>query len=185
MNPVANGNASSGEPLPPHVEESVRAVERFHAEHHGRATLLERSLDQIKDRLSAPLFIVSVAVLVAAWVMINSLAKDIAWDTPPFPYLELALSSFALLVTVLILATQRRADTLAAHREQLILQLAFVSEQKATKIVALLEELRRDSPQLRDRIDPVAEQMTESVDPEAVSEALRNTVKDAPVKEKS
>jgi len=62
---------------------------------------------------------------------------------------------------------------LAAHREQLILQLAFVNERKTAKIVALLEELRRDSPQLRDRRDPVAEQMTESINAREVSEALR------------
>ena len=83
-------------------------------------------------------------------------------------------STLAFLVTVLILATQRRADSLADHREQLILQLAFVSEQKTAKIIGLLEELRRDSPQVRDRVDHVAEQMTEIVDPKAVSNALRD-----------
>jgi uncharacterized membrane protein len=178
-------NTPNSGTLPPHVEESVRAVERLHSEHHDRATPFERALDRIKHGLSAPKFIVSAATLVIVWIAFNCLIPRFAWDPPPFPYLELVLSGVALFVTVLILGTQQRADTLAVHREQLILQLGFVSEQKATKIVSLLEELRRDSPQLRDRVDPVAEQMTESVDPKTVSDAIRNTVDSSPTEEKS
>ena len=170
--------------LQPHVEETVRAVEQLRIEHHIRATPLERTLDRAKDRLSAPLSIVSIAILVAAWIVLNSAAGRSAPDPPPFAYLDIVLSSLAFLVTVLILATQRRADTLAAHREQLILQLSFVSEQKTAKIIALLEEQRRDSPQMRDRVDLVAEQMTESVDPRAVSEALRDTAQSGAAAEK-
>ncbi len=132
---------------------------------------LERLLDWLKAKASAPVFIVAATVIVVVWIAVNAALGRSALDPPPFPSLEIVLSSFAFLVTLLILATQRRADALAAHREQLILQLAFVSEQKTAKIVALLEELRRDSPQLRDRVDHVADEMTESVDPRAVSEA--------------
>jgi uncharacterized membrane protein len=171
----AIATSTPNEVLPPHVEETARAVEQLHVEHKDRATSLERLLDRLKEQVSTPLFIVVGAIVVTAWIAINMVAGRAAPDPPPFNFLEIVLSFFAFLVTVLILATQRRADTLAAHREQLILQLAFVSEQKTAKIIALLEEQRRDSPQLRDRVDRVAEQMTEAVDPHAVSEALRNT----------
>jgi uncharacterized membrane protein len=170
----AIANPTPPEALPPHVAESARAVEELQIEHHVRATSLERTLDGLKERASMPSFIVAVTVLVAVWIVVNGTGLT-AWDPPPFIYLEIVLSSLAFLMTILILATQRRADTLAAHREQLILQLAFVSEQKTAKVIGLLEELRRDSPHLRDRVDTVAEQMTESVDPHAVSEALRGT----------
>ena len=122
----------------------------------------------MKDALPADRFI-------AIWVLANLLPRttDRAWDPPPFAYLQLALSAFAGVVTVLILATQRRADTLAGHREQMILQLAMVTEQKTAKMIALLEELRRDSPQVCNRIDPEAQQMALAADPLAVSHALR------------
>jgi uncharacterized membrane protein len=160
--------------LPPHVEETVRAVEQMRAEHHTNATSIERTLEWIKIRMSAPVFVLFVIAFVGIWIGVNVVLRNVAWDRPPFAYLELTLSALAFFVTILILATQRRADTLAGHREQLILQLAFVSEQKTAKIIGLLEELRRDSPQLRDRIDRVADQMTEAVDPHAVSDALRD-----------
>jgi uncharacterized membrane protein len=163
--------------LPRHVEETARAVEQLHVEHHERATRSERFLEHVKARVSQPVFVVAIAGFAALWIVANFWlhGRNLAWDPPPFAYLELVLSTLALFVTILILATQRRADILASHREQLILQLVFVSEQKTAKIIALLEEQRRDSPQLRDRVDREAEQMTETVDPRTVSEALRNS----------
>jgi hypothetical protein len=72
-----------------------------------------------------------------------------------------------------ILATQWRADRLAEHREKLILQLTFVSEQKSAKLIALVEELRRDLPHVRNRVDREAQQMIETVNVTAVSEAVK------------
>ena len=162
------------EPLPPHVEETVHAVEQMRTDHHFSATPIDRAFGRVKALVGAPSFILSTIILVVIWIGGNLALHSIAWDPPPFSYLGLIFSTLAFLVTVLILATQRRADSLADHREQLILQLAFVSEQKTAKIIGLLEELRRDSPQVRDRVDHVAEQMTEIVDPKAVSNALRD-----------
>jgi uncharacterized membrane protein len=158
--------------LPPHVEETARAVEELRSEHRSNATPLERALDRIKMQASAPAFVVVAICVVSLWIAANTFFPKL-FDAPPFAYLQLALSALAFFATILILATQRRADMLAGHREQLILQLAFVSEQKTAKIIGLLEELRRDSPELKDRVDEVAVQMTETVNARAMSDALR------------
>ena len=42
----------------------------------------------------------------------------------------------------------------------LILELAILSEQKIAKVIQLLEELRRDNPNIHDRRDPEAETMS-------------------------
>jgi uncharacterized membrane protein len=89
-------------------------------------------------------------------------------DPPPFQWLQGVVSLAALLVTLMVLATQRRLAQRAARRGDLELQVNLLSEQKAAKLIALLEELRRDLPSVRDRIDPVANAMTEAVDPKAV-----------------
>ena len=72
----------------------------------------------------------------------------------------------------MILTTQRRADMLASHRSQLTLELAILAEQKSAKTIALLEEIRRDNPLLKDRTDPEAEEMSVPTDPAQVLEAL-------------
>ena len=78
-------------------------------------------------------------------------------------------------MTILILTTQRREDELAGLREQLILELAILTEQKSAKIIALLEELRRDAPNISDREDRQAEALSTPADPNAVADALKET----------
>jgi uncharacterized membrane protein len=86
--------------------------------------------------------------------------------------LELSLSLGSLLVTIGVLITQNREEKLAEQRAQLSLQVNLLSEQKIAKIIALLEELRGDLPNVRNRYDPEAEVMTEPADPHAVMESL-------------
>ena len=160
--------------LPPHVKETVRAVEKLHVEHRQGATSADRLLDRAKATISRPALLGFLLILVVGWLAVNLvLPLGVRPDPFPFVYLTLAVSLAALCLTVLILATQWRADGLAEHREKLILQLTFVSEQKATKLISLLEELRRDLPQVRDREDSEAQQMTATLNVNAVSDALR------------
>jgi uncharacterized membrane protein len=71
--------------------------------------------------------------------------------------------------------SQRRKDELSELREELTLQLAIVTDQKGAKIVSLIEEMRRDSPQLMNRADVQAEAMSAPTDPEAMAEATKET----------
>ncbi|MBV8800667.1 MAG: DUF1003 domain-containing protein [Alphaproteobacteria bacterium] len=160
--------------LPPHVQQTVHAVEKLHVEHREGATAGDRLLDFVKATISRPSFLALLFVIAVGWIMANLLLPERLRPDPfPFVYLTLVLSLGALCLTVLILSTQWRADRLAEHREKLILQLTFVSEQKTAKLIALLEELRRDLPHVRDRVDTEAQQMTETVNVTAVAEALR------------
>jgi uncharacterized membrane protein len=160
--------------LPPHVEQTVEAVERVHVEHRKSASSVDRMLDCIRAAISRPVFLGLLLSGVLAWMVANAvLPVHRQLDPPPFLYLSLVLALAAVCVAVLILATQWRADRLAEHREKLILQLTFVSEQKSAKLIALVEELRRDLPHVRNRVDREAQQMIETVNVTAVSEAVK------------
>ncbi|HEY4029097.1 MAG TPA: hypothetical protein VGM25_02030, partial [Caulobacteraceae bacterium] len=76
--------------------------------------------------------------------------------------------------------TQRHENQLAEAREQLTLELAILNEQRSAKAIYLLEEMRRDLPQLPNRSDPEAEQMGRPSDPHAVLEALRVSTEASP-----
>jgi uncharacterized membrane protein len=162
--------------LPSHVEETVRAIERLHAEHHSEATPMERVAERATALLGRPATLGFITLLVILWIAVNltlSRARGHTFDLPPFPWLDGVISLAALYMAALILTTQRRADKIGALRAQMTLQLAILSEQKAAKIIALLEELRRDSPEVRDRIDIEANAMETPADPHAVSAALK------------
>ena len=164
--------------LPAHIEETVQAIARLHADHHAESGPLQRALDRTTAWIGRPRFIALLSVTIVAWVLANLFllaGGGHPWDMPPFGWLQAALSVLALYVTLFILATQRRADELAGYREQLTLELAILGEQKSAKIIALLEEMRRDNPLLKNRVDEEAAQMAVAADPQAVLDAIKES----------
>ncbi|HEX3666932.1 MAG TPA: DUF1003 domain-containing protein [Rhizomicrobium sp.] len=166
--------------LPEHLGETVQAIVRLHADHARSATPAERLLEITLELLGRAAAAVILTVLVAAWIGANILLGRRAFDAPPFPLLATLLALFAVYMTVIILIVQRRAQRLGDHREQLMLQLALLSDRKTAKLIELIEELRRDDPLIRDRSDRQAEELTKTVPPETVLEAIREVHEQSP-----
>lgn len=172
--PEEPGEASGA--VPAHIEQTVQAIAKLHADHHKRATPSQLIVDRMTNVVSQPRFIAAVTLVVAAWIGGNLLLEHLAGvriDGIAFPWLQGVGELVAIYVTTLVLISQRRKDELSELREQLTLELAILTEQKSAKIIALLEELRRDHPQIDDRIDRQAEAMAEPADPHAVLDAFK------------
>lgn len=167
--------------LPAHIEETVEAIARLHADHHERATPFQRFTEDLTARVGQSTTIAWLTVAVIAWAVINlallALGRE-PLDRPPFAWLQGVVSLAALYATILILSTQRRDDELGSHRAQMTLELAILSEQKTAKIIQLLEELRRDHPSIHDRLDGQASAMSTPADPKTVHEALKESHND-------
>ncbi len=164
--------------LPAHIEDTIAAIAKLHADHRLQAGTMQLLVDRLTAWIGRPAFIGGMTVVILLWISGNTaamLAGMKPWDEAPFSWLQGALGLLALYVTVLILTTQRREDQLAGYREQLTLELAILSEQKSAKIIALLEEMRRDSPMLKNRVDEEAALMSIAADPQAVLEAIKET----------
>lgn len=164
--------------LPAHVEDTIQAIAKLHADHRQEAGVLQLLVEQATAWIGQPHSITLLTALVMVWVVGNLLARQLGvtgWDAPPFAWLQGALTLMALYVTVLIVTTQRREERLAGHRAQLTLELAILGEQKSAKIIALLEELRRDHPHLRDRVDHEAAAMSVAADPQVVLDAIKGS----------
>ena len=164
--------------LPAHIEDTIRAIAKLHADHREEAGPLQRSVERLTGWIGQPGFIGAMTVLVVLWMMGNLALQALGrpgFDPPPFAWLQGVVGLLALYVTVLILTTQRREDQLAGYREQLTLELAILGEQKSAKIIALLEELRRDSPAIRNRVDEEAAAMSVPADPQTVLDAIKGS----------
>ncbi|MGZ5925667.1 MAG: DUF1003 domain-containing protein [Rhizomicrobium sp.] len=149
----------------------MQAIALLHAEHHRKSTLAERVVDRATAAIGRPTSLLALAAAAIAWVLFNLglLHKGVSPpDPPPFGWLELILSGAALLIAIMILASQRRADRFANLREQMSLEATLLTEQMTRKIIELLEELRRDSPEIPDREDIEANQMASKADPHEV-----------------
>jgi uncharacterized membrane protein len=158
--------------VPPHVAETVRAIALLHAEHHRKSTFAERIVDRATASVGRPRFLLALLVGAILWVLLNIALLRNGFsppDPPPFGWMELVLTGAALLIAIMILTSQRRADRLANLREQMSLEATLLTEQKTRKIIELLEELRRDSPEIPDREDIEADQMaSKKADPHEV-----------------
>jgi uncharacterized membrane protein len=160
-------NPSSGPNVPDHIDEAVRSVTQLHSDHHGRARAPQRVVNRITAFMAKPVFIAIVGFGVVGWIGANLVARALglqAIDAPAFQWLQGAANLFSLFAVMLVLVAQKHEDELNAHRDTLTLELAILSEHKIAKVIQLLEELRRDSPHVQDRVDRQADQMAQPAD---------------------
>jgi uncharacterized membrane protein len=157
------------------VAQNIETLANLQTEAEERVGRHQKMVERLTAALGHRWTLNAIVGIVALWVGVNTLAPHIGFlqiDSPPFPWLQGAVSLSALLVTTMVLTTQNRQAKVSSHRGNLDLQVNLVAEQKITKLIALLEELRRDLPSVRDRVDLVADAMAHAVDPEAVLSAL-------------
>ncbi len=83
------------------------------------------------------------------------------------------------MTSLVVLVGQNREAQLEAQRARLHLQVSMLAEQKITKLIALVEELRRDSPSVFNRHDHEAERMQRATDPQAFLGVLKDQDREA------
>ena len=159
MDPEPKATPDAAAELSQHLTESIEDLTAFHEAHYLGASWMQRLFDRGTAVVGTPLALVVLTLGLAGWIGGVAVFDPGRGGEDAFGWLELAATCAALLVAVLILVTQRREDLLAQRRSQLILQLAILSDKKAAKIIALLEEMRRDAPDLSDRVDAESDDM--------------------------
>jgi uncharacterized membrane protein len=166
---------------PPSSLTAAHATAYLRAEHERATSTLQGAVDRLTAIVARPGFVVALTIGISAWGLLNASAGVLGFrpvDPPPFFWLQGAIATSALYVAALILTTQRREDHLASHREQLMLELSVLNDQKVSKIIELLEESRRDNPIMVDRTDQTARAMSTPSDPHSMFEAIRDILDD-------
>ena len=162
--------------LPRHVDDAIRQIAAMHQTHHAEARPSERLTDRAVSLIGTPTFLAILFAAAAVWIVVSMGYGPRSFDPFPFPMLDLIISLLAILLAVLILAAQRRDNRLATRREQMTLQVGLLTEQKTSKLIDLLMELRRDMPGVTNKLDLEAIEMTAPADHEA---ALKTVEKDS------
>lgn len=157
------------------TDESVEHLIALDREHDAQAPWMQRMADRVTSTLGSPGSVAVILSLVLSWMVGNYVARLFgvhALEEFPFPDLAFIATMAAFLVALLILSTQRHADELAEKRAKLTLQMAILNERKIAKVIQLLEEQRRDNPNLPSRIDPQASAMSRPSDTHATLDRL-------------
>jgi uncharacterized membrane protein len=170
---------TSTNPVPEHVNENIESVAQLQKVFGARVTPHERTIEAITARIGSPGVLVTLVSFIVLWTGYNGLAfarHGVMFDHPPFFWLQGMLSVYAAIVTTIVLTTQNRQNRESEQRAHIELQVSLLAEQKATKVIALLEELRRDLPNVTNRSDPEAQAMQQRADPKDVLAALESTM---------
>jgi uncharacterized membrane protein len=174
------GNPGS---LSAQVSSNIRSIAEFHDREHGKLSDSDRRIDRVGDVIGRPLYLAGLLSLVLLWIGGNLLARHLGatpFEQPPFSALQGVLTFAALLTTTVVLIAQNRLARTETQRSQLDLQVNLLTEQKVTKLIHLLEELRRDLPMVKNRHDPEAAALQQRTDTAQVLVALENVGAERP-----
>ncbi len=164
---------------PPRIDQNIKTITDLRHDVERRTSRHQHAIDVATDCIGRPATLYCLFTVVLSWVTYNLLAAASGWaqwDAPPFFWLQGATALYAAFVGTMVLTTQNRQARENERRSMLELQVNLISEQKTTKIIALLEELRRDLPNVTNREDLVAEAMQIQIDPHAVVLVLESTM---------
>lgn len=156
---------------PDSITQNIESIAAFYKREHRKVSVPQRLVEALSDTVARPVFLGCVVVFVLLWIVVNVAVEATGWvelDPPPFFWLQGMVSLLALVTTTVVLIRQERYARLEERREQLDLQVNLLTEQKTTKLINLLEELRRDLPMVKDRHDPESEAMQQPTDPHRV-----------------
>jgi uncharacterized membrane protein len=163
--------------LPSSVSENIGTIADFYARHEEHVTTTQRVVEKVALFLGSPGYIVGNIVFIGFWILGNIAATDLhfkTFDPLPFPLLQGLVTLNAFIISTTVLIRQNRMSRLADHHAHLDLQVNLLTEEKTSKIIALLDALRRDLPNVGDKIDEEAQELAKPADPKAVLQAIEN-----------
>jgi uncharacterized membrane protein len=167
-------------PLPDPIAENIEAIIAIHRQEARDGPVAERILERVAAWFSQPGFLYLLLLGLGIWLSADALNHTdlLPFTLPTFSWAEQGLDAAALLISTGVLIRQNREESFAEQRTQLMLQLNLLSEKKIAKIIALIEELREDLPDMEQRYDHEAAIMQISTDPLAVLEALKENLEE-------
>jgi uncharacterized membrane protein len=162
--------------LPSSAKENLEVLSRFKDGEEAQVSGLQAAIERISRFFGSPAYFAFAVLFIVAWVAVNEWGARQGWhhiDTPPFFWLQGLVSSNALLLTVAVLIRQNRMSHMAEHRAHLDLQINLLTEQKVTKLLQIVDELRRDLTALRGHPDEEVSEMSKPADTHALMHAIK------------
>jgi uncharacterized membrane protein len=164
------------EHLPAQVIKNVETIDRHQDRHQQNTKKDRRILNRIASAFGRPQFLYFQIVFFTIWIGCSNLAERniIAKNFPLFDLNLHGLEIASLLISTEVLIDQTHQEKLSKEQSHLMLQLNLLTEQKIAKLISLVEELRTDLPNVKNRDDLEAEVMKQSIDPQVILEAIKH-----------
>jgi len=168
------------------VGQNLEAVMALYAAEAAALPKHQRAIERVVHALASPACLLGILVAIGLWIAMNLTMRHwgiAPWDRPPFAWLQTTITVIALVISSLIIITQRRQGKIAERNAHLDLQVNLLVEQKVTMVIQLLEEMRRDSPMLRNRADGETNELLETLDAVHVATVIAERMAEEPPQE--
>jgi uncharacterized membrane protein len=130
------------------------------------------------------LFLISVLLLFTMWICwnLNCLPGLKPFDPFPFPTLVMAVSLFAIVLSISVLINQNRQGRIEKIRKQVEFEVNVLAESEVTKVLNMLHEIHQHMG-LHTKEDHELEEMKEPTDIAEIHQSLDNNgiTEDKPV----
>ncbi len=157
---------------------NLELLAAFYEREDAKISGIQLLIERISSFFGSPAYFAFAIAFILAWVLFNlwgAMTGGWYFDEPPFFWLQGIVSSNALLLTVAVLIRQNRMAQLAEHRAHLDLQINLLTEQKVTKVLQLVDELRGEFATTRGAPskDTEVSELTKPADAEAILHAIK------------
>ncbi|NJR40902.1 MAG: DUF1003 domain-containing protein [Leptolyngbyaceae cyanobacterium CSU_1_4] len=169
---------ADSELVPDAVLKNIETIIDLETRHESSLPLHQRIIEKTAASFGQPWFLYFQLIFFTGWGFSSGLIHErlVQWQVPRFNIYEQGLDVASLLISTGVLIYQARQEKIAEERSHLTLQLNLLTEQKIAKLIALVEELRTDLPNVRNRHDSEASEMQKTTNPQVVLNALKETL---------
>jgi uncharacterized membrane protein len=171
---LENAPESAAGSLSEHIDQNIERMVALQRREWDLTSASQRLVERVSRIIGRPAYLAALLAVVVGWVSANVLPPFgmTAFDPPPFELLDGILTFSALVTATIVLIAQNRQSRREQQHRHLDLQVSLLTEQKVTKLIHLVEELRRDMPMVKDRHDPQAAVLQQATDTAAVASAI-------------
>ena len=150
------------------ISDNIQTVADLHKAAERGVSPQQRAIEKVTNFLGRPRFLLIILAFVVLWMVVTLALTAFGlrdFDPPPFAWLAVLLTLGALLQATMILITQNRQDRMIEQRMQLDLQVSLLLDEKISKLITMVDQLRQVHPDLENGTDPQVEALKETVDP--------------------
>ena len=148
-------------------------------------TLGGRIADAITDFTGSMAFVYVHIAWFGVWILLNiglfRVPHLSEFDPFPFQFLTMVVSLEAIFLSTFVLISQNRLAAASEKRAELDLQVNLLAEQKATKVLEMLDQITTQLDSVGKRFnfkpDPEVKALKVSPEPEEVLQVIEETVK--------
>jgi uncharacterized membrane protein len=168
------------------VRKNTAAVIEMQRKITEARTVGGRIADAITDFAGSMAFVWIHTVWFGLWLLLNTglihIPRITEFDPFPFPLLTTIVSLEAIFLSTFVLISQNRLSAASEKRAELDLQVNLLAEQKATKVLEMLDQLTEQLDAMSKRFnfkpDPEVKALKVSPEPQEVLQVIEETVKE-------